>query len=1592
MKNPILCLLAFLTLGLPVLRGTPEKQPPNILFIYLDDFGWRDAGFMGSDFYESPHLDQLAAEGMVFTDNYACAANCAPSRASLLSGQYTPRHGILNVGTRPRGHAEHRRLEHIPGTDSLDSAIVTWAEALQAAGYRTGVYGKWHLGLRPEQQGFDDVVLRHDLDQFRAHLGVDGGYLADALTDHALRFIRDSGDQPWCVYLSHYAVHTPIQGKPELVPKYRSKPPGLLHDNAEMAAMIQAVDDGVGRIIEALEAWGLRENTVILFSSDNGGYGPGTDMYPLYGYKGNYYEGGIRVPLFFNWPGVTRPGTVSDEPVIGVDLYPTLLEIAGASPPEGQVLDGLSLVPLLTGERSRLTEEPRPLFWHFPAYLESYTVFGEQRDALFRSRPCSMIRLGDWKLHQYFEDGALELYNLAEDIGESRNLAEGEPEKTRQLLERLEAWREAVDAPVPKAPNPEFDPEAEAEAILEREARVLHGDFNSDPVTQMLRSQLRDESQGHWEIREEQLEEALQSAEAFLAYQAEKTAYLESVFNHFDRNTPLKPRVTGRLEGDGYRIEKVIFESQPGFHVTGNLYLPDTPGPHPGILMPCGHARSGKAGRTYQMASQLLARNGFVVLCYDPIGQGERSQSPDVDRGTAQHYGLGATTLLLGRSLAAWMVHDGVRALDYLASRPEVDPERLGCTGNSGGGNLTSFLMAYDPRIRAAAPGCFMTTLDRKHESPGPGDSEQNLHAQIREGFDLPDTILARAPLPTLILSATGDYVPIEGAWDAFRQAKRAYTLLGYPERIDLVEAPGGHGFSQRLREGAVRFMARWLQDREIAIVEERPFEVRDEAELACTPSGQVLDLPGARSLMDIDQAEARRLEAERAPPDRATIRRLTGMRSLADLPHPKMNWKDARRFTMQPQPGTLLPGHLWAGGENEPVLLLPDAGMSGSLQQARQLHQAGHPVMLLDLRGLGETASLVWRHPQTEAWIHHMLGTSLLTKRAEDVLVAARYLSRACDNRPVRVIAHGAAAPAALHAAALEPDRFGAVRLLDTPASWQERLGKKALDPQMDTVVYRAYAAYGWRDLADLAGIDPRPNLLLAISDDQSFPHTSFAGSKMVSTPAFDRVAREGVYFANACAGSPGCAPSRSAIVTGRHPWQNEQSGQHNSSWMKQHVPFVDLLEAHGYATGVTGKGVSPFRYADAPGHPQWRHGDAAGPRHSDIRYLPGTPGDERPASGISTVHYFANFQHFLNTVRGQRPFFFWYGAEEAHRVFEQDSWKRHGKRLEQAEVPEFLPDHPDVRGDLLDYAVEVEWFDEHLERMIAYLEALGELDRTVVLVTSDNGMAFPRAKANCYEYGIRVPFAVRWPERFPGGRTVTDPVGFVDIAPTFLELARTPPEGMLPITGGSLLPLLESTASGKLDTARTFVLAGRERHSSSRYQNQGYPQRAIRSSDYLLIWNQRPDRWPAGAPQRIEPGTEDTLLPLYGLDADGRHHSDWAFTDIDGCPTKAFLVENHLDPAIRPSFLAATAKRPEWELFDVRTDPDCLRNLADDPQHAATRQRLQEPLKQALLQTQDPRVTGPDPDIFDSYPRYARIREFPPPDHAPKPAPSPH
>jgi arylsulfatase A-like enzyme len=458
------CWVSVLAAALPLCTANDPNSSarPNIIFILADDLGWTDLACQGSKYYETPHLDRLAASGMRFTSFYNCP-NCAPSRAALMSGQYAPRTGVYTVGAGARGEEQRRRMVPVDNVTQLPLDKLTVAQVLQKAGYATALYGKWHLGeqgaCHPSRRGFDEAIVsmgRHF--NFATNPRVEtppGIYLADFLTDLLLRFIEKNQQRPFFLCLAHFAVHSPHQAKPDLVERFKPKPGVGGHRDPTYAAMIASVDASVGRILRQLDDLKLAARTVVIFSSDNGGVGgyvvPSgllrkgiTDNAPLRGGKGMLYEGGLRVPFIVSWPGVAEPGTVCDTPLANVDLFPTLAELANARAPTDYPLDGVSFAPLL--RLPRRTALPRDaIFWHFPGYLESYIP-----ELTWRTTPAGAARVGDFKLLEFFEDNRLELYNLKEDIGEQENLAMRLPEQTRQLHVRLAAWRKELKAPMPQ--------------------------------------------------------------------------------------------------------------------------------------------------------------------------------------------------------------------------------------------------------------------------------------------------------------------------------------------------------------------------------------------------------------------------------------------------------------------------------------------------------------------------------------------------------------------------------------------------------------------------------------------------------------------------------------------------------------------------------------------------------------------------------------------------------------------------------------------------------------------------------------------------------------------------------------------------------------------------------------------------------------------------------------------------------------------------------------------------------------------------------------------------------------------------------------
>jgi arylsulfatase A len=484
MKTPSLLLRKACVVFMAIFCLSPGPQParaaspqkPNIILILADDLGWTDLACYGSDFYETPHLDRLAKEGMKFTQAYSACCVCSPTRAAILTGKYPARLHVTDW--IPGQPPENPKLLVPDWTKYLPLQEVTLARALKSAGYATASIGKWHLGGEeyfPDKHGFDVNRGGSSAAQPPSYFapykiatlpeGPEGEYVTDRLGEEAVRFIEQNKENPFFLYLPHFAVHLPLQGKKDLVKKYEAKlRPGLAQTNAIYAAMIESMDDSVGRIRRKLEELKLADRTIVIFASDNGGRVPTTSNRPLRVGKGSCYEGGTRVPLIVHWPGVTRAGGVCETPVISMDVFPTILEIAHLKNKQIKNVDGLSLAPLLR-EKGRLKRDT--LFWHYPHY-QHYQLGG--------TTPYGAIRAGDFKLIEFFDDMRVELYNLHEDIGEQHNLAAQMPRKVNELRSRLHAWREKVGAQMPSR-NPAHDPsrpEHDPSTRKKKESKAAH--------------------------------------------------------------------------------------------------------------------------------------------------------------------------------------------------------------------------------------------------------------------------------------------------------------------------------------------------------------------------------------------------------------------------------------------------------------------------------------------------------------------------------------------------------------------------------------------------------------------------------------------------------------------------------------------------------------------------------------------------------------------------------------------------------------------------------------------------------------------------------------------------------------------------------------------------------------------------------------------------------------------------------------------------------------------------------------------------------------------------------------------------------------
>lgn len=610
--------------------------------------------------------------------------------------------------------------------------------------------------------------------------------------------------------------------------------------------------------------------------------------------------------------------------------------------------------------------------------------------------------------------------------------------------------------------------------------------------------------------RREKLE-AIDSLDALSEWQEKRRAYFIDQLGGFPDREALNARVVDAKNYEDFRLEKIIFESRPNFYVTALLYLPLSEGPHPAVLVPCGHSANGKANETYQRVCILLAKHGMAAFCYDPIGQGERYQVLDENGkprfgSTTEHTFAGIGSMLLGTNTAGYRVWDGIRAIDYLSERDDIDADNIGITGNSGGGTLTSYLMALDTRLRVAAPSCYLTSFEKLLDTIGPQDAEQNIFGQIEFGLDHADYLIMRAPRPTLVCAATHDFFSIEGTWDSYREAKRVYTTFGYPERLGIAEANEEHGFSIRLREAAVQWLQRWLRGIDKSVTE-TGFDVFSDEELQVTPEGQVLLIDGALSVFDINRELDLRLQAHRLslwrrePPRRIqpAVRRAVGMEQadanfageyevLSERQEPGYTLS---KVVLRPEAGLTLPAVALHPGNASGITYIVAYG-DGFDTHAGQLDawaKNGHAVLAVDLRGMGETAPPPTGTKAFDQWfgngwqdffVAYLLGKSYVGMRADDVTTAARFAEHffpAHANRQVFLVATGAATVPALHAAAVAPDRFDKVRLEQGLVSWSTLLVNPIQPGILEHAVHGALQLY---DVADLVRLLPEGVLVL--------------------------------------------------------------------------------------------------------------------------------------------------------------------------------------------------------------------------------------------------------------------------------------------------------------------------------------------------------------------------------------------------------------------------------------------------------------------------------------------------------------------------------
>jgi cephalosporin-C deacetylase-like acetyl esterase len=643
---------------------------------------------------------------------------------------------------------------------------------------------------------------------------------------------------------------------------------------------------------------------------------------------------------------------------------------------------------------------------------------------------------------------------------------------------------------------------------------VLKTEPNGVPPRRMVAEFHTQQTKAAFDARRQTIA-GIQTAEALKKRQDELRQKFIQALGGFPEKTPLNAQVVGTSKQDGFRVERVIYESRPNHHVTANLYLPEGKGPFAAVLVPCGHTTNGKIG--YQRHCILLAKNGIAAMSFDPIGQGERYQllepaGKPFTNSTNEHTLVGVGAMLIGQCTASYRVWDGIRSIDYLCSRPEIDAKKIGVTGSSGGGTMTSYLMALDDRVAAAAPSCYITSLERLFATLGPQDGEQNIPGQVAFGMEHADYVTMRAPRPTLILAATQDFFDIQGTWTSFREAKQLYGVAGFGERVDLFEYNTKHAYPKQQREAMLRFMRRWLLGIDEPVTEGELPTLKDE-ELRCTRTGQVLEDLKGRSAFDFTAERDRQLAGQRAkffadnkPEDVVKeVRRLVGLPASIKAGLSKdqggglLGTTVLDKLVLQTEAGISVPAlslmPMKLTGAEPVVIVVHEQGKAADSALLQELAKAGNRVVSLDLRGLGETApaplparATFFGHDYRESFIGIHLNRPLLGQRLYDLLAVIEAVAQhtATAKAEIRLIGVGLCGPIALHAAALD-NRIKHVTIDRGLVSWSSVARTLTTYGQLTNVVPGALQVY---DLPDLAGlIAPRTLVVKNAVDAQQKP-----------------------------------------------------------------------------------------------------------------------------------------------------------------------------------------------------------------------------------------------------------------------------------------------------------------------------------------------------------------------------------------------------------------------------------------------------------------------------------------------------------------------